>query len=260
MSRIELQAGGLETLDIRGDPGVPAIVLLHEGLGSVRLWRDFPAALADATGARVFAFSRFGHGESDPPPRPRTPRFMHEEALDVLPAVLRAARIAEPILVGHSDGASIALVNAATHPARAVVAMAPHVFVEEMCLAEIRAAKRAYETEGLRARMARHHRDPDAAFYGWNDVWLDPAFPRWDITDVLSDITCPVLLIQGVDDQYGTMAQLDAIESRVAGPVERLQPPARHAPHLEAFEETLAATAAFIRDLAAASRSDRPPG
>jgi pimeloyl-ACP methyl ester carboxylesterase len=247
-TRIELEPGSLEALDLPGD--APAIVLLHEGLGSVRLWRDFPAALATATGARVVAFSRFGHGDSDPPPRPRTPRFMHEEALEVLPAVLRAMDIEEPVLVGHSDGASIALIHAAAHPVRAVVAIAPHVFVEELCLAEIREARRAYEAEGLRERMARHHRDPDAAFYGWNDVWLDPEFPRWDITGVLPDISCPLLLIQGEHDQYGTMAQLDAIEAGVAGPVERLHPAARHAPQLEAPAETLSAIAAFVRRVA----------
>jgi pimeloyl-ACP methyl ester carboxylesterase len=241
----ELEHGRLEVLDLPGD--APAVVLLHEGLGSVRLWREFPAALAEATGTRVVAFSRFGHGDSDPPPRPRTPRFMHEEALDVLPAVLRAVGVDEPVLVGHSDGASIALIHAAAHPVRGVVAIAPHVFVEEMCLAEIREAKRAFEADGLRARMARHHRDPDAAFHGWNDVWLHPDFPDWDITDVLADIRCPLLLIQGEHDQYGTMAQLDAIEAGVSAPVERIHPPARHAPHLEAPDETLAATASFVR-------------
>jgi pimeloyl-ACP methyl ester carboxylesterase len=168
----------------------------------------------------------------------------------VLPAVLRALEIADPVLVGHSDGASIALIHAAAHPASAVVAIAPHVFVEAMCLAEIREAKRAYEADGLRERMGRHHRDADAAFYGWNDVWLDPEFPHWNITDVLPDITCPVLLIQGEHDQYGTMAQLDAIEARVSGPVERVHPSARHAPQLEAPEETLAAIAGFVRRLA----------
>ena len=247
-SSVVVAGGGLEVLDLPG--AAPALVLLHEGLGSVRRWRDFPAALAHATGARVVAFSPFGHGDSDPPPRPRTPRFMHEEALEVLPAVLRALEIADPVLVGHSDGASIALIHAAAHPVSAVVAIAPHVFVEEMCLAEIRDARRAFEADGLRERMGRHHRDPDAAFYGWNDVWLHPEFPHWDITDVLPDISCPMLLIQGEHDQYGTMAQLDAIEARVSGPVERVHPAARHAPHLEQPAETLAAIAGFVRRLA----------
>jgi pimeloyl-ACP methyl ester carboxylesterase len=242
------QVGGrrLEVLDLPGDPARPPLLLLHEGLGSVRLWKDFPAALAAATGARVVAYSRFGHGDSDPPPRPRTPRFMHEEAAAVVPALVAALGIDEPILVGHSDGASIALIHAATHPVRAVVAIAPHVFFEEVCLAEIRAARDEYETGGLRERMARHHRDPDAAFYGWNDVWLHPDFPRWIIEDVLPQITCPLLLIQGTDDQYGTMAQLDRIDAAASGPVERVHLACRHAPHLEAPEETLAAVAGFV--------------
>jgi pimeloyl-ACP methyl ester carboxylesterase len=253
VTAIALDGRRLEVLDIVGNPALPALVLLHEGLGSVGLWRAFPEALAEATGARVVAFSRFGHGASDPPPSPRTPRFMHTEALAVLPAFLAAADVTEPILVGHSDGASIALIHAAAHPVRALVAMSPHVFVEEMCLVEIRAARHAYESEGLRERIARHHRDPDAAFYGWNSVWLHPDFPRWNIEDVLADVTCPVLLIQGLHDQYGTMAQLDAIERQVAGPVTRVHPHSRHAPHLEAPEETLAATAAFVRSVAATS-------
>jgi len=254
VSFVALESGRLEVLDIAGDAGLPALVLLHEGLGSVRLWRGFPSALADATGARVVAFSRFGHGASDRPPQPRTPRFMHEEALEVLPALLTAMDLPEPILVGHSDGASIALIHASRHPVRAVVAMAPHVFVEEMCLVEIRAAKRTYEAEGLRERMARHHDDPDTAFYGWNDVWLHPDFPRWDIRDVLPEIACPMLLIQGMQDQYGTLAQLDAVEASAAGPVERLHPDCHHAPHLEAPEETLAAITAFVRSLTAVAR------
>jgi len=255
VTHVAVAGGRLETLDLPGDPGQPPLVLLHEGLGSVRLWRGFPAALAEATGARVVAFSRFGHGDSDPPPRPRTPRFMHEEALEVLPGFLEALDIRNPILVGHSDGASIALIHAAAHPVQAVIVMAPHVFVEEMCLVEIREAKRVYETEGLRERMARHHRDPDAAFYGWNDVWLHPDFPRWSIEDVLPDIACPVLVIQGEHDQYGTMAQPDTVAAGVAGPVERLHPPCRHAPYLEAPEETLAAAAAFARRVGMAPRA-----
>jgi pimeloyl-ACP methyl ester carboxylesterase len=246
MSHVELAGRRLEVLDLPGDPERAPVLLLHEGLGSVRLWKDFPGALAAATGARVVAYSRFGHGDSDAPPRPRTPRFMHEEAAEVLPALLAALGIAEPVLVGHSDGASIALLHAATHPVRAVVAIAPHVFVEEVGLAEIRAARRAYESGGLRERMARHHRDPDAAFYGWNDVWLHPDFPRWSIEDVLPRITCPLLLIQGTEDQYGTMAQLDRIEAAASGPVERVHLACRHAPHLEAPEETLAAVAGFL--------------
>jgi len=247
-TRIELEPGSLEALDLPGD--APAIVLLHEGLGSVRLWRDFPAALATATGARVVAFSRFGHGDSDPPPRPRTPRFMHEEALEVLPAVLRAMDIDEPVLVGHSDGASIALIHAAAHPVRAVVAIAPHVFVEDLSVASIAEARETFETTDLRERMGRYHRDAERTFRLWNDIWLAPEFRDWNIEDVLGAVTAPTLLIQGEHDQYGTMAQLDAIEAGVAGPVERLHPAARHAPQLEAPEATLTAIAAFVRRVA----------
>ena len=198
-------------------------------------------------GARLEATDLAGDAEAPPIV------LLHEEALEVLPGVLRALGASEPILVGHSDGATIALIHAAAHPVRAVVAMAPHVFVEGMCLDEIRAVKELYEAGGLRDRMARHHSDPDAAFYGWNDVWLDPGFRDWDIRDVLPRVACPVLLIQGRHDQYATMGQLDAIEAAVAGPVERLEPDSRHAPHLEAPDATLAAIARFVRRVAGAA-------
>jgi pimeloyl-ACP methyl ester carboxylesterase/GNAT superfamily N-acetyltransferase len=223
-------------------------VLLHEGLGSVGLWRGFPHALAAATGRRTVAFSRHGHGQSDLPPRPRTPAFMHEEALEVLPQLFKALGIQKPILVGHSDGASIALIHAAYHEITAVVAIAPHVFVEDMCLREIENARRAYLETDLRERMARHHRDPDAAFFGWNDVWLDPDFPQWDITDEVERITCPLLLIQGERDQYGTMAQLDAIEQRARGPVTRVHLDCMHSPPSELPNETVEAITAFLNE------------
>jgi pimeloyl-ACP methyl ester carboxylesterase len=242
-------AGTLELLDIPGEPDAPTLVLLHEGLGSVGLWRGFPQALARATSSRTVAFSRLGHGQSDPPPRPRTPTFMHEEALEVLPAVLAQLAIERPVLVGHSDGASIALIHAAQHPVRGVVAIAPHVFVEEMCLVEIRRAREAYHQGGLRERMGRHHRDPDAAFFGWNDVWLDPEFPRWRISDELSRVTCPLLLIQGQRDQYGTMAQLDAIEQAVRGPIQRVHLDCQHSPPVELPEQTVESIATFLAGL-----------
>src|SRR4051794_39737867 len=236
-------------------PGAdPALLLLHEGLGSVRLWRDFPAELAAATGRRTIAFSRFGHGDSDAPPRPRTPSFMHEEAREVLPEVRAQLGLDDVVLVGHSDGASIALIHAAEHPVRAAVAMAPHVFVEEMCLAEIRDVRELY-VDGLRERMSRHHRDPDGAFYGWNDVWLHPDFPDWDLRPLLSRISAPLLLIQGERDQYGTMAQLDEVERLAAGPVERVHLDARHAPQIEAPGETLEAITRFIRAVAPRPRA-----
>jgi pimeloyl-ACP methyl ester carboxylesterase len=240
----------LELLDIpSADPTAPTVVLLHEGLGSVGLWRGFPQALHHATHARTIAFSRYGHGESDPPPRPRTPDFMHEEALEVLPALLAELEVERPVLIGHSDGGSIALIYAAHHPVTAVVAIAPHVFVEDMSLEEIREARRAYQTGDLRLKMARHHRDPDAAFYGWNDVWLHPRFPEWDITDETARVSCPVLLIQGQHDQYGTMAQLDAIERAAQGSVTRVHLDCQHSPPTELPEATVAAISSFVSRL-----------
>ena len=235
----------LESAVWDGDPGRRSLVLLHEGLGSVGLWRDFPARLNEATGRRVAAFSRFGHGRSEPPPRPRTPAFFHEEALEVLPELLAQLGAEEPILVGHSDGASIALIHAGRHPVTALALLAPHVIVEDITVAEIRAARDRYANGDLRERMARHHDDVDAAFWGWCDVWLDPAFRDWSLEADAERVRCPTLLIQGRDDPYGTLKQLDRIEARVRVPVQRLVVPGGHSPHLEAAEEVVAAIAAF---------------
>ena len=247
--RLALSGGEIELLEIPGDGGKPALVLLHEGLGSVGLWRGFPERLASATNRRTIAFSRYGHGQSDAPPQPRTPAFMHEEALEVLPELLTKLEIDQPLLVGHSDGASIALIYAAQHPVTAVVAIAPHVFVEDMCLAEIRQTKQTFETTDLRERMTRHHRDPDAAFYGWNDVWLHPEFPQWNIEGELGQIRAPLLLIQGTGDQYGTMAQLDSIEQRAKGPLTRVHLECQHSPATERPDQTAEAIAAFTSAL-----------
>ena len=244
-----LSGGEIELLDLPGSAEQRPLVLLHEGLGSVGLWRGFPERLAAATRRRTIAFSRYGHGQSDPPPKPRTPTFMHEEALEVLPELLTHLNIDRPILVGHSDGASIALIYAAHHPVTAVVAIAPHVFVEDICLAEIRQTKETFETTDLRDRMARHHRDPDAAFYGWNDVWLHPEFPHWSIEDELAAIQAPLLLIQGTDDQYGTLAQLDSIEQRVNSPITRVHLDCQHSPPTELPDQTAAAIARFTSAL-----------
>ena len=247
---LDVPDGRLEAQLLEGRS--PALVMLHEGLGSVRLWRGLPETLHKLTGARVLAFSRFGHGESDPPPRPRTPTFMHEEALEVLPEVLSAADIEEPpMLVGHSDGASIALIYAASHPVAGLALMAPHVFVEQICVDAIRETREAFDSEGLRERMARHHRDPDAAFKGWCDVWLDPEFLDWNLEPLLPKIRAPALLIQGRDDEYGTLAQIDAIQRGLAGPSERLIVSGGHSPHLEHPKEVPDAIASFIATLRA---------
>ena len=239
----------IETLEVEGDADRRALVLLHEGLGSVGLWRGFPAALAEATGRRVVAFSRYGHGRSEPPPRPRTPRFFHDEALDVLPALLERLDAPEPILVGHSDGGSIALIHAAHRPVSGLVLLAPHVVVEDITVAAIRRTRDAYATDGLRERMARHHDDPDAAFWGWCDVWLDPEFARWSIEEEAGRVAAPLLLVQGADDPYGTLDQLDRIESRVTGEAERLVVPGGHSPHLEQPDAVLARIADFTARL-----------
>jgi pimeloyl-ACP methyl ester carboxylesterase len=241
---LSLGGGRVETLDLPGDD--PAVVMLHEGLGSVALWRGLPERLHEATGRRVVAFSRFGHGASDPPRRPRAPAFMHEEARDVLPELLAALDIERPALVGHSDGASIALLYAADHDVEALALLAPHVFVEEKTVREIAVARDAFDTGDLRARLARRHRDPDAAFRGWCDVWLDPAFRDWNIEAAADTVTARVLLVQGEDDDYGTMAQLDAIERRLRGPVTRLHVSGGHSPHLEHPDEVLAAIAELL--------------
>jgi pimeloyl-ACP methyl ester carboxylesterase len=213
----------------------------------VGLWRDFPARLAEATGRRALIYSRAGHGFSDLPAQDRTPRFMHDEALAVLPELLREAGIERPVLVGHSDGGSIALIHAAAHPVSRLVLLAPHVFVEDVSVASIEEARTTFETTNLGERMARYHRDAERTFRLWNDIWLAPEFRSWNIEDVLADVTAPTLLIQGADDQYGTLAQIEAIERGVSGPVQREVLACRHAPHLEAPEETLAAAAAFLR-------------
>ena len=247
-----LVVGGrrLETVELAGDAMRAPLVLLHEGLGSARLWRGFPGQLRAATGRRVIAFSRFGHGRSEPPPSPRTPAFFHEEALDVLPALLEAIGADEPVLVGHSDGASIALIHAGRHRVGGLVLLAPHVVVEHVTIEAIRGTRAAYVEEGLRERMVRHHDDPDAAFWGWCDVWLDPAFRAWSLEPDAERVEAPTLLIQGADDPYGTLDQLDRIEARVRGAVERLVVPGGHSPHLEQPGAVVDAITAFTDRLA----------
>jgi pimeloyl-ACP methyl ester carboxylesterase len=239
----------LEIQDIEGSS--PALVLLHEGLGSVAMWRDFPARVAAATGRRTLTYSREGYGASPPLRAPRRPDYMHREALETLPTLLSERGAAAPILVGHSDGASIALIHAgAGRAVRGVVAMAPHVFVEDVTIRSIEAARKAWRSTDLRARLERYHDDVDGAFCGWNDIWLDPAFRDWNIESFLPGITCPVLAIQGLGDEYGTLAQLDAIERQAKGRVRRLElAECRHSPHRDQPAATLAAIADFVRGL-----------
>ncbi|HXD64484.1 MAG TPA: alpha/beta hydrolase [Solirubrobacteraceae bacterium] len=243
-----VKVGGrrIEVLDLPPTSDAAPLVLLHEGLGSVGLWREFPAELQVATGRRLIAFSRYGHGRSGPPPRPRTPAFFHEEALEVLPELLAALNVSDPVLVGHSDGASIGLIHAAHHPVDALVLLAPHVFVEDICVTAIRGTRETFIAGELRERMARHHDDPDAAFWGWCDVWLDPAFLEWDLEEEAALVEAPTLLIQGAEDPYGTLAQLDRIQACARGPVQRLVLGGGHSPHLEHGARVAEAVARFL--------------
>jgi pimeloyl-ACP methyl ester carboxylesterase len=244
--RLEYQM--IDAADGRAD----TLVLLHEGLGSLVLWRDFPAKLAAATGWRALVYSRQGYGQSDPMPGPRAVGYMHDEARIVLPALLDELRIERPVLIGHSDGGSIALIHAGgtTRPVRGVVTMAAHVFVEDVTVKSIAEAKTAFETTNLGERLGRYHRDAAAAFWGWNDIWLDPAFRAWNIESFLPEIVCPVLAIQGVDDEYGTPAQVEAIIRGVGGPArELLLPSCRHSPHRDQEAATTQAIVGFVGGL-----------
>jgi len=231
----------------------PTILLLHEGLGCTALWRDFPVRLTAETGLPVAAYSRAGYGQSDAAPLPWPLDYMQREARETLGPLIDALALEEVILMGHSDGASIAAVYAgemADPRVKGLILMAPHVFTEAMGLAEIAVAKTVYETTDMRAKMAKYHRDPDNAFRGWNDAWLDPAFQDWNIEDAILGISVPTLAIQGAGDQYGTLAQIDAIETAITAPFLRLVLPAcRHAPHLEAPAATLDAVARFVETL-----------
>ncbi len=241
----------VETLDLPGDDTRRPVVLLHEGLGSIGLWRDFPRAVASATGRRVVVYSRPGHGRSERPAGgARTAAFFAREADVVLPAVLEARDLRDPILVGHSDGATIALLHAARAPVTGVVAIAPHVFVEPDAVGGIEDAVRAFEEGELRERMSRHHDDPDHVFRSWSDLWLDPRFLTWSIEADLRTLTAPLLLVHGAQDHYGTVEQLDRIEARVASAsVQRFVAAAGHSPHLDQPEVLRDAVAGFAARL-----------
>ena len=230
---VAVPGGHVEYADIPGDPGRAPLLFLHEGLGSVALWRGFHERIARFTGRRGVAYSRLGHGFSELPAAKRTPAFLHEEAADVVPALCTALSLHEPVLVGHSDGASIALIHAAAHPVRGLVVLAPHVFVEEVGLRGVAAAREAFTTGDLRARMAPRHRDADVTFANWNDVWMSEEFRSFDLRPLLPGISAPVLGIQGTADPYGTEAHVTAVRDTAAGPVELLVLDCGHAPHLE---------------------------
>jgi pimeloyl-ACP methyl ester carboxylesterase len=231
----------------------PTFVLLHEGLGSVGLWGEFPDELAAATGFGVLAYSRAGYGRSSASAMPRRTTFMHEEAREVLPRVLDAIGLERGILLGHSDGASIAAIHAgrvADHRIGGLVLLAPHFFTEAFGVAEIARMRELYVTGDLRAKLARWHRDPDNAFYSWSGPWLDPEFRKWDITEELAHIRVPILIIQGEDDQYGTLRQVEVAKAECQCPVETvILPGVRHVPHRETAAETLRTIVDFARRL-----------
>lgn len=229
------------------------IVMLHEGLGCVRLWRDFPRRVSDATGFGVFAYSRAGYGQSSLDSLPRPLNYMTLEATDVLPDILDAIGLVRGILLGHSDGATIAAIHAGSVSdlrIRGLVLIAPHFFTEEMGLVEIARAKEAFETTDLKSKMAKYHRNPDHTFRGWNDAWLHPDFKKWDVSDVIDHLRIPVLVIQGEGDQYGTLAQINEMEDRVNSPFEKkILSNCRHSPHNDQPDMTLAAITEFTARL-----------
>ncbi|MDP3514478.1 MAG: alpha/beta hydrolase [Sulfuritalea sp.] len=238
----------------------PTLVLLHEGLGSVAMWRDFPARLATATGCRTLVYSRYGYGQSDVLEESFGTDFMHREGREALPELLTELGIERPLLVGHSDGASIALLHAGDRrfEVAGLVVMAPHCFVEDISIRSIEAAKVAFETTDLPAKLGRYHRDVRRTFYGWNDIWLNPDFRAWNIEDCLAGIRCPILAIQGVDDEYGTMAQIEAIAAgaTAAAGVELLKlADCRHSAHKDQTVAVIEAIGRFADDIAPAPAS-----
>lgn len=251
-----LTAGGKSLEYACWGPGpseAPTLVLLHEGLGCTALWREFPEQLIEATGFGVFAFSRAGYGGSDQAELPRPLDYMTREAVDVLPDVLGEIGFKRGVLVGHSDGATIAAIYAGTVPdmrVRGIVTMAPHFFTEEKGLSEISLARQAFETGDLADRMAKYHANPEHTFRGWNDSWLHPDFRSWNVSEVIDYIRVPVLAIQGEDDQYGTLAQIEELENRCYAPVDRLVlVDCRHAPFLDQQEAVVAGIADYCARL-----------
>ncbi|AZV80554.1 alpha/beta hydrolase [Parasedimentitalea marina] len=230
------------------------IVMLHEGLGCVSLWRDVPQHLAEATGLGVFVYSREGYGTSGRVSLPRPLDFMTREAMDVLPRVLDVIGFRRGVLLGHSDGASIAAIycgSVSDHRVRGLVLLAPHFFTEQMGLAAISGARSRFDDGDLRSKLAKYHRDPDGAFRGWNEVWLHPDFRTWDITEVIDYFRIPVLAIQGRQDQYGTLAQVEVVADRAYCPVDLcVVEQCGHSPHLEQPGPVLAEITQYLARLA----------
>ncbi|MBI5904668.1 MAG: alpha/beta hydrolase [Deltaproteobacteria bacterium] len=237
-----------------GPADAATLVFLHDGIGCAATWRDFPAALGRETGCGALVYSRAGYGGSDPVPLPRPLTYMHEEGFSGLPELLDALGVREAFLVGHSDGGSISLLHASTPRSRprvrALLLEAPHVFCEEITVRSIEKARDEYLRTDLPARLARYHgANVECAFWGWNRAWLDPGFLEWNIEWCLPGVTVPALVVQGTEDPYGTMRQVEAIERRSGGPVRRLVlDRCGHTPHRERREATLAAMAAFVRE------------
>jgi pimeloyl-ACP methyl ester carboxylesterase len=252
-----VEAGGhrLEYVLHPGRADLPVLVFLHEGLGSVSLWRDFPARVAHATGCRTLVYSRYGYGRSDVLAAPRRPDYMHVEALDVLPEVLRHFGIERPLLVGHSDGGSIALIHAgAGNECAGIAVLAPHLFVEEMSLRGIEETVRVFTTTDLPQKLARHHADAHRTFRGWSDIWLSAEFRDWNIEEFLAGLRCPVLAIQGEEDEYASMVHLDriAVQAVHAASVELLKlANCRHSPHRDQAEAVVGALVEFVAKVTA---------
>jgi pimeloyl-ACP methyl ester carboxylesterase len=231
------------------DPGLPEIVMLHQGLGSIAHWKDFPSLLAEATGAGVFLYSRYGHGGSDALKEPRPIDYMQHEAQVVLPEILRQAGIERPLLLGHSDGASIALIYAGSFPdsVAGLTLEAPHVFVEDITVSSIAQARDLYQQTDLPQRLGRYHTNADSLFWGWNNIWLDPGFRNWNIESFLDAIRCPVLVLQGADDEYGTIRQIEAIQRRIPAVSTIVLDGCKHTPHRDQRETTISTIRQFLR-------------
>ena len=253
MPLINIEGRHIECRMIPGDAGRQPLEFLHEGLGSAAQWRDFPDNVAKRLGAPTLVYSRLGYGQSDRLLAKNTPQYMHNEALEVLPRLLDALGIERPLLVGHSDGASIALIHAAAsgRAVRGLVLLAPHVFVEPVCLTSIAQVRESYFTTDLKERLAKHHAHVDDTFFGWVDTWLLPEFAAWSIEDLVPRVTQPMLLIQGLDDEYGTLEQPDRIEARARAPVRRLElASCGHSPHRDQEAAVLEAIVEFAGGLA----------